>query len=134
MFHNQSFGIKSEQILLDSNLSMLNEDTIRDYRNYFKLYSPRPNLIGNDIADFCKRIGIADNEGHLNYGGLMCFGKEEWVRRYVPTFWMDLVEIPGRSVREARTRYTYRIPEQENLWEYFQIMIRRRASSWILHS
>ena len=35
------------------------------------------NLIGNDIADFCKRIGIADNEGHLNYGGLMCFGKEE---------------------------------------------------------
>ncbi|MGG6499256.1 UNVERIFIED_CONTAM: hypothetical protein NY603_40685, partial [Bacteroidetes bacterium 56_B9] len=46
-------------------------------------------------------------------------------RRYVPTFWMDLVEIPGRSVREARTRYTYRIPEQENLWEYFQIMIRR---------
>jgi hypothetical protein len=69
MFHNQSFGIKSEQILLDSDLSMLNEDTIRDYRNYFKLYSPRPNLIGNDIADFCKRIGIADNEGHLNYGG-----------------------------------------------------------------
>lgn len=40
-------------------------------------------------------------------------------------FWMDLVDIPGRSVREARTRYTYRIPEQENLWEYFQIMIRR---------
>ena len=40
-------------------------------------------------------------------------------------FWMDLAEIPGRSVREARTRYTYRIPEQENLWEYFQIMIRR---------
>lgn len=40
-------------------------------------------------------------------------------------FWMDLVEIPGRSVREARTRYTYRIPDQENLWEYFQIMIRR---------
>lgn len=40
-------------------------------------------------------------------------------------FWMDLVEIPGRSVREARTRYTYRIPEQENLWEYFQVMIRR---------
>ena len=71
---------------------------------YFKLYSPRPTLIGNDIADFCKRIGIADNEGHLNYGGLICFGKEEWVRRYVPTFWMDLVEIPGRSVREARTR------------------------------
>ena len=76
MFHNQSFGIKSEQILLDSNLSMLNEDTIRDYRNYFKLYSPRPNLIGNDIADFCKRIGITDNEGHLNYGGLMCFGRQ----------------------------------------------------------
>ena len=40
-------------------------------------------------------------------------------------FWMDLVEIPGRSMRKARTRYTYRIPEQENLWEYFQIMIRR---------
>ena len=33
-------------------------------------------VIGNDIADFCKRIGIADNEGHLNYGGLMCFGRQ----------------------------------------------------------
>ena len=65
MFHNQSFGIKSEQILLDSDLSMLNEDTIRDYRNYFKLYSPRPNLIGNDIADFCKRIGKYDNEADI---------------------------------------------------------------------
>ena len=86
MFHNQSFGIKSEQILLDSNLSMLNEDTIRDYRNYFKLYSPRPNLIGNDIVDFCKRIGIADNEGHLNYGFAAMSLRFGW------TWWRFLAE------------------------------------------
>ena len=55
----------------------------------------------------------------------MCFGRYEYVRRFVPTFWMDLVEIPGRSVREAATRYTYRVPEQDNLWDYYQIMIRR---------
>ena len=85
--------------LLDSDLSMLNEDTIRDYRNYFKLYSPRPNLRGNDIADFCKRIGIADNEGHLNYGGLMCFGKEEWVRRYVPVSYTHLDVYKRQAIR-----------------------------------
>ena len=125
MFHNQSFGIKSEKILPKTDLSMLNKESIEDYRGYFKLYSNRPNLANGEISDFCKRIGICDEEGHLNYGGLMCFGKYEYVRRYVPTFWMDLVEIPGRSVQEAATRYTYRVPEQDNLWDYYQIMIRR---------
>lgn len=70
-----------------------------------------------EISDFCKRIGICDEEGHLNYGGLMCFGRYEYVRRFVPTFWMDLVEIPGRSVQEAATRYTYRVPEQSPLFQ-----------------
>lgn len=125
MFHNQSFGIKSEEILPQTDLSMLNGESINDYRNYFKLYSSRPNLANGDIEDFCKRIGICDEDGHLSYGGLMCFGHYEFVRRYVPTFWMDLVEIPGKSVLEASTRYTYRIPEQDNLWDYYQIMIRR---------
>ena len=32
---------------------------------------------------------------------------------------MDYLEIPGTSYTDARTRYTYRIDEQENLWEYF---------------
>lgn len=53
------------------------------------------------------------------------FGKYEIVRQYVPTFWMDLLEIPGRSFADASTRYTYRIPEQDNLWEYYMVMIKR---------
>lgn len=52
-------------------------------------------------------------------------GRREVIHRLVPTFWMDYIEIPGNSVQEAQTRYTYRIPEQENLWEYYHAIIKR---------
>jgi ATP-dependent DNA helicase RecG len=74
---------------------------------------------------FCEKVGIANENGLLTYAGLLMFGKTEVIHRHVPTFWMDLIEIPGNSVQEAKTRYTYRIPEQENLWEYYHVMIKR---------
>ena len=38
---------------------------------------------------------------------------------------MDLIEIPGNNISEAKVRYTYRIPEQDNLWEYYMVLIKR---------
>jgi len=35
------------------------------------------------------------------------------------------LEIPGRSYAEASTRYTFRLEEQENLWEYYFAIIER---------
>ena len=38
---------------------------------------------------------------------------------------VDYIEIPSATIQEAEVRYTYRIPEQENIWEAEQIILRR---------
>lgn len=47
------------------------------------------------------------------------FGKREIIERNFPDFWIDLLEIPGTSYSDAKTRYTFRLDEYENLWEYY---------------
>ena len=125
MFRNQAFGVKSDQTIPDTNIFMLNTDSLHSYRNYMKLLGDQPNLLSQDDAEFCEKLGISDSRGQINYGSLIMFGKYERVREYVPTFWMDLIEIPGNNISEAKVRYTYRIPEQDNLWEYYMVLIKR---------
>lgn len=61
----------------------------------------------------------------LTYGSLLMFGKKKSVQRHVPNFWVDYIEIPGNSYNDAITRYTYRMPEMDNLWDYYQTLIQR---------
>ena len=117
--------IRSEMSIPDTNINLLNPDSLRAYRNYLNAFNLLSAYMNYDDNLFCEKIGVTDDKGWLTYAGLMMFGRREVIHRHVPTFWMDLVEIPGNSVQEAKTRYTYRIPEQENLWEYYQVMIRR---------
>ena len=44
---------------------------------------------------------------------------------HIDNFWVDYIEIPGTSITDASVRYTYRMPEQENLWEYYEVLIQR---------
>jgi ATP-dependent DNA helicase RecG len=125
MFREQSFGIRSELAIADTNIGGLNRDSLHGYRNYLNAFNLLSTYTHCDDNLFCEKTGVTDDRGCLTYAGLMMFGKTEVIHRHVPTFWMDLVEIPGNSVQEAKTRYTYRIPEQENLWEYYHAMIRR---------
>lgn len=124
MFRDQSFGKKTEETIPDTSIDMLNPNTLKSYR--FAL-SQTPNLINlrelND-AEFCEQINITRN-GLLTYAGLLMFGKAPYVLRYVPTFCVDYIEIPGPTIRQAEVRYTYRIPEQDNIWEAVQIILRR---------
>ena len=121
MFREQSFGIRSELTIAETHIGLLNSDSLRSYRNYIPLaaYSDY-----ND-EEFCKKLGITDNRGLLTYAGLLMLGRAEIIHQYIPTFWIDYIEIPGDSIQEAQTRYTYRIPEQENLWEYYHVIIKR---------
>lgn len=60
-------------------------------------------------------MGILDREGRVTYGGMIVFGEDAF--HYVPTFCADYVEIPGCGQEALTNNYTYRIPEQENLWD-----------------
>jgi len=47
------------------------------------------------------------------------------INKTFPDFRIDLLEIPGQSYAEAEPRYTFRLDEQENLWEYYFVIIER---------
>ena len=49
MYHNQSFGIRSELSIPETNLSMLNYDSLHSYRNHLKAYNP---LFSYDYTGF----------------------------------------------------------------------------------
>ena len=125
MFREQSFGIRSELAIAETHIGLLNPDSLRSYRNYMNAYNPLAAYSDYNDEAFCKKLGIADNKGLLTYAGLLMLGRTEEIHRHVPTFWIDYIEIPGDSIQEAQTRYTYRIPEQENLWEYYHAIIKR---------
>lgn len=125
MFREQSFGIRSELVIPETHIRLLNQDSLHSYRSYMNAYNPLVAHSDYDDETFCKKLGITDDKGVLTYAGLLMLGKSEVIHRHVPTFWIDYIEVPGNSVQEAQTRYTYRIPEQENLWEYYHAIIKR---------
>ena len=124
MFRDQSFGKKTEETIPDTSIEMLNLNTLRSYRFALGQTQNLVNLRETEDAEFCEQVNITRN-GLLTYAGLLMFGKAPYVLRYVPTFCVDYIEIPGPTIQQAEVRYTYRIPEQDNIWEAVQIILRR---------
>lgn len=75
-------------------------------------------------TEFAVKTGVMLN-GLLSVGGLLMFGKIDAILRYNPDFLIDYIEIPGTSIQDAKTRYTFRIQEQENIWEYYKVILQR---------
>src|SRR5690606_36289212 len=68
--------------------------------------------------EFLTKLRIVDNE-QLTYAGLLFLGKRECIEKHFPDFRIDLLEIPGTSISNASTNYTFRLDEYENLWDYY---------------
>lgn len=124
MFRNQSFGKKTEETIPDTHIDMLSTESLHNYRFVLGQSNNLSYLRDVDDQDFCEHVNITNN-GHLTYAGLLMFGKSPYVLRYVPTFCVDYIEIPAPSIEQAEIRYTYRIPEQQNIWDSVQIILRR---------
>ena len=124
LFRDQSFGVRSDLVVEGLSFRDLNTRSLMTYRNRVK--SQNPQLPYNDLPDeeFCEKLGFTKN-GTLTYGGLLVLGNGETIRKNFTDFWVDYLEIPGTSYANAKTRYTFRIQEQENLWEYYNVLIQR---------
>jgi ATP-dependent DNA helicase RecG len=61
----------------------------------------------------------------LTYGGLLFLGKATEIQEHFPDFRIDYLEIPATSYADAEPRYTFRVQEQENLWEYYFVLFQR---------
>lgn len=124
MQRDQAFGKKSNEAVFGSCYDDINQGSFQDYRAYLRAFNP--DLTYNTLPDteFAVKTGIMLN-GLLSVGGLLMFGSLEAILRYNPDFLIDYMEIPGTSIQDADIRYTFRIQEQENIWEYFKVILQR---------
>ena len=124
LMREKTFGMKSEMEVDGTGFGDLNTQSLQTYRRRIKDYNPDFRYNDLDDEQFCIKTGII-SRGKLTYGGLLMLGKGEIVQEYIPHFWIDYIEIPGTTYSDADCRYTYRMPEQENIWEYFKVLLQR---------
>lgn len=120
-----SFGAKSEMEVPGSGFKDINPDSIVSYRSYLRDFNRPLSFPTLGDEEFCRKLNIVLSSGRLSYGSLLMFGKRDSVLDALPNFWIDYMEVPGHSYATAPHRYTYRMPEQENIWESFQLMMHR---------
>lgn len=127
LLREKTFGSKSEMAVPGTSLCDLNPSSIETYRRRLQGFNSELEFNSLGLDEFCERTGISDN-GVLTFGGLLTFGCRNSIVEHLRHFWIDYREIPGTSYEDAEVRYTYRMPEQENIWEYFQMLIQRLRS------
>ena len=124
MIRDQAFGSKSEQVVEGTSINDLNKSSLETYRNRIKNDNPSFPYIDLPDDQFCDKVGIS-KDGQLTIGGILMLGQRDIVQRYVSNFWIDYLEIPGKSLADAQVRYTFRMQEQDNIWESYQIILQR---------
>lgn len=124
MQRDQAFGKKSNEAVFGSCFDDINQGSFHDYRSYLKAFNPELSYNTLSDTEFAVKTGVMLN-GLLTVGGLLMFGNIDAILRYNPDFLIDYIEIPGTSIQDATTRYTFRIPEQENIWEYYKVIFNR---------
>jgi len=124
LYRDQSFGTMSAKTVEGTTIDSLNKASYKNFRGYLRRMVPRLHYNKMDDETFNHKLQIV-NHGKLTYGGLLFLGKNEEINDHFADFRVDFLEIPGLSYRDAEPRYTYRIEEQENLWEYYFVLFQR---------
>ncbi|MFA5247190.1 MAG: RNA-binding domain-containing protein, partial [Candidatus Micrarchaeia archaeon] len=122
-FRNASFGKKDgEQTRLAFN--DLDHETVKQYRNLFAQTNPGHRYLNLADKAFLEKLS-ATNHGRVTYAGLLIFGTYDAIRRKLPHYRVEYLEIAGTSYTDAATRYNYRISSESNLFQtFFQIYSR----------
>lgn len=120
-----SFGAKSEMEVPGTGFKDIDTNSIASYRSYLRDFNRPLSFPTLNDEEFCRKLNIVLSSGRLSYGSLLMFGKRKSVLDALPNFWIDYMEVPGNSYATASQRYTYRMPEQENIWECFQLIMHR---------
>ena len=124
MYRDQAFGTQSEKTIEGRTMEDLNAASFASYRQYIRTFNPSFRANKYSDEDFCEYTGIT-KDGVLTYAGLLMFGDNDVVRKYVNNFWVDYIEIPGTSYSDAAVRFSYRMPELDNIWECYEAIIQR---------
>jgi ATP-dependent DNA helicase RecG len=118
MLRDRAYGTKTTETVAGTSRSSLNDTSLRRYRDYMARFNPNASYNRYDESEFLQKLRIMDGE-RCTFAGLLMLGKRDAVEKHFPDFRIDLLEIPGTSYTDAKQRYTFRLDEQENLWEYY---------------
>lgn len=118
MYRDQTFGTKTSEIAIGTSRSDINSSSLSSYRDYMSRFNPTVGYNRYDEAEFLQKLRIMEGD-NCTLGGLLFLGKRDTIERFFPDFRIDLLEIPGTSYTDAKIRYTYRLDEYDNLWEYY---------------
>ena len=124
MMRDQAFGNKSETQVKGTSISDLNMGSLETFRNHVAFENPEFLYNGLPLEEYCEKLNIT-SDGLLTYAGLLMFGERDALRHYIPNFWIDYIEVPGTSYSDASVRYTYRMPEMDNIWEAYRVIVQR---------
>lgn len=126
MLRDQAFGIKSDEPATGTSFDDIDPGSFDTFRRHIKLFNESYPYADAENEAFCRKTGIfARGSSELCLGGLLMLGKLDSIHRFIPNFGVDYIEIPGTSYNDAAQRYTFRMQEQENLWEYYKVIIQR---------
>ena len=117
MFRDQAFGTRTNK-LTKFTTDALYLPSVERYQDYLSRFNPSHRYNNLTQKELLQKLQLID-DGKLSYAGLLMFGQNDFIQKEFPDFRIDLLEIPGKSYRDAKVRYTYRLSEQENLWEYY---------------
>ena len=117
MYRNSSFDKKDEEITTCT-IDDLDTKTIERYRTYLKNIDPehRYNLLST--RELLEKLRVIVS-GKVTIGGLLVFGKEDTINNVLSDFRIDYLEIMGTSYDDAPSRYNYRLPREENIYDYY---------------
>ena len=124
LYRDQKFGTMSGKVVEGTSVNSLNAESYSNFRDYLQRMLPRLHYNKLNNETFNSKLHIVKN-GKLTYGGLLFLGKNEEICNHIDDFRVDYLEIPATNYRDSATRYTFRIQEQENLWEYYFALFQR---------
>lgn len=124
MYRDQSFGTKTSELIPDSSVDSLSMVSVKRYMEYMGRFNPTVAYNRLSAVEFLQKVQVLVDE-KVSYAGLLFFGKQDEILKHFADFRIDFLEIPGSSYQDAAVRFTYRLAEQENLWEYYFALFER---------
>ena len=118
MYRDQSFGTKTSEVIESLTIEDLSHVSLTRYMEYLGRFNPTLSYNRLSLNEFLHKTQVLV-DGNVTYAGLLFFGKQDAICSQFPDFRIDLLEVPGTSYQNAAVRFTYRLAEQENLWEYY---------------
>ncbi len=117
MYRDQAFGTKDREQTPYS-YADLDRQTIESYKNFLRYNNPGHRYNKLNERQLLEKLH-ALNDDKITVGGLLVFGKYDGIEDFLTDFRVDYLEIPGTSYSDAEVRFSYRLSEEENLYQYF---------------